>query len=231
MSRKMIDYKVENGTITSIDGYELGGGGGTAVEANPPEEATQQLEKIKIDNITYSTSGGTNNYNDLTNKPKLTGFDKSVELSGVTNINKIFPIGIDQNKNLLVIGGNSQNYLNITANGKFNGGGWGTPYPDNVNRAGMNLRIIPSKSTGGVSFGFTASDESWVVIYPKYLQSGGAGGRHFIEIPINSVTDKESLKFVLDNKVPDCPTSEDGTYTLKCSVSGGVATYSWVKDA
>lgn len=26
MSRKMIDYKVEDGTITSIDGYEVGGG-------------------------------------------------------------------------------------------------------------------------------------------------------------------------------------------------------------
>ena len=56
MSRKMIDYKVENGTITSIDGYEVGGG--TAVEANPQEEATQQLEKIKIDNTTYNIAGG-----------------------------------------------------------------------------------------------------------------------------------------------------------------------------
>ena len=56
MSRKMIDYKVENGKITSIDGYEVGGG--TAVEANPQEEATQQLNKVKIDDITYSTSGG-----------------------------------------------------------------------------------------------------------------------------------------------------------------------------
>ena len=27
MSRKMIDYKVEGGKITSIDGYEVGGGG------------------------------------------------------------------------------------------------------------------------------------------------------------------------------------------------------------
>ena len=52
----MIDYKVENGKITSIDGYEVGGG--TAVEANPQEEATQQLNKVKIDDITYSTSGG-----------------------------------------------------------------------------------------------------------------------------------------------------------------------------
>ena len=53
----MIDYKVENGKITSIDGYEVGGGGGT-VEANPQEEATQQLDKIKIDNIAYSIAGG-----------------------------------------------------------------------------------------------------------------------------------------------------------------------------
>lgn len=56
MSRKMIDYKVEEGKITSIDGYEVGGG--TAVEANPQEEATQQLEKIKIDNVAYNISGG-----------------------------------------------------------------------------------------------------------------------------------------------------------------------------
>ena len=231
MSRKMIDYKVENGTITSIDGYEVGGGGGTAVEANPQEEATQQLDKIKIDNITYSTSGGTNNYNDLTNKPKLKGFENTVELSGTTNINKVLPIGVDQGKMLLYIGGNSGNFLHMTNNGNFSGGGWTTPYPDNVKRAGMNLRLTPNYCTGGVSFGFTASDESWVCIYPKNLPKGGSGARHFIEIPINSTTENENLKFVLDNKVPDCPTSQDGTYTLKCSVSGGVATYSWVKDA
>ena len=32
MSRKMIDYKVENGKIVSIDGYELGGGGGYKIQ-------------------------------------------------------------------------------------------------------------------------------------------------------------------------------------------------------
>ena len=58
----MIDYKVENGKITSIDGYEVGGGG-TAVEANPQEEATQQLEKIKIDNVAYNIAGGGGTYN------------------------------------------------------------------------------------------------------------------------------------------------------------------------
>ena len=226
----MIDYKVENGKITSIDGYEVVGGG-TAVEANPQEEATQQLEKIKIDNTTYSTASGTNNYNDLSNKPKLSGFEKTVELSGTTNINQILPIGVDQGKMLLYIGGNSGNYLHMTNNGKFSGGGWTTPYPDNVTRAGMNLRLISNYCTGGVSFAFTASNESWVCIYPKYVQGGSASARHFIEIPINATEGNENLKFVLDNKVPDCPTTDDGTYTLKCSVSGGVASYSWVKDA
>ena len=32
MSRKMIDYKVEDGKITSIDGYEVGGGGGYKIK-------------------------------------------------------------------------------------------------------------------------------------------------------------------------------------------------------
>ena len=32
MSRKMIDYKVEDGKITSIDGYEVGGGGGYKIQ-------------------------------------------------------------------------------------------------------------------------------------------------------------------------------------------------------
>ena len=56
MSKRMVDLQVADGKVASIDDYEVGGG--TAVEANPQEEATQQLEKIKIDNIVYSTGGG-----------------------------------------------------------------------------------------------------------------------------------------------------------------------------
>ena len=52
----MVDLKVTDGKITSIDGCEVGGG--TAVEANPQEQATQQLDKIKIDNTTYNIAGG-----------------------------------------------------------------------------------------------------------------------------------------------------------------------------
>ena len=44
MSRKMIDYKVENGKIVSIDGYELGGGGGS--KAKKLEETKAVTEAI-----------------------------------------------------------------------------------------------------------------------------------------------------------------------------------------
>lgn len=56
MSKRMVDLKVADGKVTSINGNEVGGG--TAVEANPQEPATQQLEKIKIDNIAYNIAGG-----------------------------------------------------------------------------------------------------------------------------------------------------------------------------
>lgn len=55
MSKRMVDLQVENGKVASINGNEVGG---TAVEANPQEAATQQLEKIKIDNIAYNIAGG-----------------------------------------------------------------------------------------------------------------------------------------------------------------------------
>ena len=58
MSKRMVYLKVKDGKVASIDGYEVGG---TAVEANPQQEATQQLAKIKIDNIAYNIAGGGSN--------------------------------------------------------------------------------------------------------------------------------------------------------------------------
>ena len=56
MSRKMIDYKVENGTITSIDGYEVGGGKAKIVtvkqsdlEKGTQGNDTETLNELKKD--------------------------------------------------------------------------------------------------------------------------------------------------------------------------------------
>ena len=59
MSRKMIDYKVEDGTITSIDGYEVGGGNELTGEAlmgvtKDSTTITRTLDtdgKVKFDNV------------------------------------------------------------------------------------------------------------------------------------------------------------------------------------
>lgn len=44
MSRKMIDYKVEDGKITSIDGYEVGGGG------------SEESYTVAVTNVTLKSS-------------------------------------------------------------------------------------------------------------------------------------------------------------------------------
>lgn len=38
----------------------------------------------------------------------------------------------------------------------------------------------------------------------------------------------QSILTKLETKIPDCPTTTDGTFTLTCTVTGGVPTYSWV---
>ena len=81
MSKRMVDLQVEDGKITAIDGNEVGG---TAVEANPNEEATQQLEKIKIDNIAYNIAGGGSGGSDfivtnITTTTSSTGMKENIE--------------------------------------------------------------------------------------------------------------------------------------------------------
>ena len=67
MSRKMIDYKVENGKITSIDGYEVGGGNTIIFESQdifPPEKS-------------YWTDNNNENLNKL-NKAMEKGMDIAI---------------------------------------------------------------------------------------------------------------------------------------------------------
>ena len=112
----MIDYKVENGKIVSIDGYEVGGGG-TAVEANPQEEATQQLEKIKIDNIAYSIAGGGGeNYNVVVQRAdqeRAQKFGVNLKWDGSSGLkaNTAYEVG-DQ----VIITADTYNYIRANAN-------------------------------------------------------------------------------------------------------------------
>ena len=117
MSKRMVDLQVEDGKIASINGHEVGGG--TAVEANPQEEATQQLEKIKIDNIAYSIAGGGSggeNYNVVVQKAQQkreSQFGVALKWSGSYGLkaNTAYAVG-DQ----VTIVANTYNYISVNSN-------------------------------------------------------------------------------------------------------------------
>ena len=221
MSRKMIDYKVENGTITSIDGYEVGGGG-TAVEANPQEEATQQLEKIKIDNISYNIAGGSSNERKLV---------INTNYSRTENISTEYSISEDIYQKL-----NSYYYDSVEFRYK-DGGLIAKLTCVNYSLDGTNA---PKKSYICVTRPDRYSNHTdWYGKEYYYSTTkiilnwyGGEGNRILQIFNIGDFKGIQLDKSKFDKlyKLADAPT-EDGTYTLKCSVSGGVATYSWVKDA
>lgn len=99
---------------------DAGIGGGTAVEANPQEEATQQLEKIKIDNIAYNIggggSGGGENYNVVvqrTAQERAHKFGVALRWDGSSGLkaNTAYEVG-DQ----VTIIANTNNYINVASN-------------------------------------------------------------------------------------------------------------------
>ena len=60
MSRKMIDYKVENGKITSIDGYEVAGSGGGSGGGIAITKFEEKLKTSGISNLSWYTYDGHN---------------------------------------------------------------------------------------------------------------------------------------------------------------------------
>ena len=64
MSRKMIDYKVEDGTITSIDGYEVGGGNAIIFkyqDTDPPIQSYWTDNNNENNNINFFINPPYNN--------------------------------------------------------------------------------------------------------------------------------------------------------------------------
>ena len=118
MSKRMVDLKVEDGKVASIDGYEVGGS--SAVEANPQEEATEQLQKIKIDNIAYNIagggSGGGENYNFVvqrTEQDRAYKFGIALKWDSGSGLkaNTAYEVG-DQ----VIIVVNTNNYISVNSN-------------------------------------------------------------------------------------------------------------------
>ena len=299
MSRKMIDYKVENGTITSIDGYEVGGGKAKTVtvkqsdlEKGTQGNDTETLNELKkdLENTVLqivNDSGETvgefkfkdNYYYDGRNRYAFIGWFLSTEgNSYVADIGKQnYPLYVAKamfsespkgkyTLEIYVDGYSRGNVSRVSTGNSGNIRFTGISISDNLSGLELlsstnqcQIRIqnsyIPANSkyfyvdknkeinplclfssfssygNPGVLLGFKNYSDNTT---GQSTRSGYLflGERNLTDTiyPSGYATDN-GHKLVLSNKVPDCPTSEDGTYTLKCSVSGGVATYSWVKDA
>lgn len=152
---------------------------------------------------TYSTTSGNIRFSGITLKSKIGG----IELLSSTNQSQI----------------RIQNAY-IPANSHF--------YTDKAVKplCLFNSFDYSNRNNAGVLLGFKHIDDETVGERTNsgYLFLGFKNLTDTI-YPSGYATDN-GHKLVLSNKVPDCPTNVDGTYTLKAAVSGGAVTYQWVKD-
>ena len=300
MSRKMIDYKVENGTITSIDGYEVGGGKAKIVtvkqsdleKAGYDTDFTDTLNELKKDlentvlqivndsgEIVGEFKFKDNYYYDGNNRYSFIGWFLSTEgNSYVADVGRQnYPLYVA--KAIFTERSNGKHPLEIYVDG-YTGGNFSRVYSGgsgNIrftgirisdNLSGLELLSSTNQSQIRIQNAYipanspyfhtdkvvrplclfnsldTSNEEDAGVLlgFKDYSDStvGQSTNSGYLFLGFRNLTDTiypsgyatdNGHKLVLSNKVPDCPTSEDGTYTLKCSVSGGVASYSWVKDA
>ena len=299
MSRKMIDYKVENGTITSIDGYEVGGGKAKTVTVKQSDlekgtrgNDTETLNELKKDlentvlqivndsgEIVGEFKFKDNYYYDGHNRYAFIGWFLSTEgNSYVANVGKQdYPLFVA--KAVFVENSEGKYTLEIYVDG-YSGGNLSRVYSGNsgnIRFTGIsigenlsNIELISSTNQCQIRIqnGYIPANSQYFYIdkdkevnplclFSSFTSYGNPGillgfkdfsdqttGRTtssgYLFLGEKNLTDTiypsgyatdNGHKLVLSNKVPDCPTSEDGTYTLKCTVSSGVASYSWVKDA
>lgn len=299
MSRKMIDYKVENGTITSIDGYEVGGSKAKVVtvkqsdleKANSYTDNTDILNELKKDlentvlqivnnsgEIVGQFKFGDKYYYDGYNRYSFIGWFRSTEgNSRIAEIGKKdYPLFIA--KALFVERSEGKWTLEVYVDRGVSGSSTRISYSGdsgNIRFTGISLsenlgsiqlissvnqsqiRIQNSYVPANSNFyndkvvrplclfnSFDSSNEEYagVLLGFKYINDETVGQRTnsgYLFLGFQNLTDTiypsgyatdNGHKLVLSNKVPDCPTNVDGTYTLKAVVSGGAVTYQWVKD-
>ena len=297
MSRKMIDYKVEDGTITSIDGYSVGGKKIKIVtveqsvleNAGSSTDFTDTLNELKKDSENtilqiVNDSGETvgefklkdKYYYDGYNRYACIGWFLSTEgKPSVANVGRqkypsfvakaiftehsdgkhgleIYVDGLQRGSITTVYSGDSgsirftslslgenlsglellqgTNQSQIRIQNSYIPANSPYFYTDKAVRPLCLFNCLRSGENPGVLLGFQGYTE------PTTGQSTRSG---YLFLGVPNLTDTiypsgyetdNGHKLVLSNKVPDCPTNVDGTYTLKAVVSGGAVTYQWVKD-
>lgn len=201
------------GTITA------GGKAIKAVEANPTDEATETLEKVKIGDVAYNVGGGSNDREFKLILPYSSSADiirKPVTIEDENIWAKLSNYYFETIK----IYYNDDNPLGV-----FNV----IDYIDNQgNKRKGYSAVVPQVRSGSYYSEWYGS----LGLYEYRLQINlqTSSGIHKLQIynAGDSIRDYslDKSKFDALYKLADKPT-QDGNYILKASVSGGVVTYTW----
>lgn len=293
----MIDYKVEDGTITSIDGFEIGGSKAKVVtvkqsvleNTSSSTDFTDTLDELKKDlentvlqiiNDSGETVGefkfGKKYYYDGYNRYSFIGWFLSTEgNSSVANVGRqnypsyvakaiftersngkheleIYVDGLQRGNIKAVYSGNSGVFRFTSVSLGENLSGLELLQSTNQCQIRIQNSYIPADSKKFyidtnkeinplcLFSSFTSYGNPGVLLgFKSYSEpTTGQTNSGYLFLGFKNLTDTiypsgystdNGHKLVLSNKVPDCPTNEDATYTLKAIVSGGTVTYQWVK--
>lgn len=191
------------------------------VKANPAGDATGTLEKIKIGDVAYKVGGGSGE-RELTliapySKESLSN-NKKINVDDETFI-KIAECYYETIK-IYFNDGNPLGIFNVLS------------IHDNDNK------VISRKYLSSSYNEYKSSLTAWFgknITQPlcAFIQTGGVSGSQYIQVSgyqPNPIPDLDKAKFDALYKLADKPT-QDGTYVLKATVSGGAVTYTWEPQA
>lgn len=190
------------------------------VTPNPTGEATQTLEKIKIGDVAYKVGGASENERE---------FKLILPYSSSADIIKK-PVTIEDENIWAKLNNYYYETIKIYYNddkplGVFNV----IDYIDNQGNKRKNyFAIVPQVQSGSYHSQWYGSLGSYE--YRLLISLQTSSGIHTLQIYNSSDSIKDysldKSKFDALYKLADKPT-QDGTYILKASVSGGVVTYTW----
>ena len=214
---------VKNGDLIDVepDGTIIAGGKAiNGVEANPTDEATQTLEKIKIGDVAYNVGGGgSENDKELT---LILPYPHTSTYSGKYAT-------IDDEKVWLNLNNYYYETIKIYYNDGYPLGVFSViDYHNSTNGSFIKGYIaIVGKTRGSVSSDwYGKKTDYYYTIRLRLTSSDGVNKVGYYESDDFYYYSLDKSKFDALYKLADKPT-QDGNYILKASVSGGNVTYTW----
>ena len=194
---------VKNGDLLYVepDGSITAGGKAIkAVEANPTDEATATLEKVKIGDVAYNVGGGGGGGSDYTAGSNIE-ISESKQIAVKSDLTGINTVRLDAEYGNVQILSYDQGNLKIKSLASYN------------HNPSIYLESSDPTSLRGLLLSF--------------VNKGTGITNQGINFDLSDTSKSTYVFLTIGSKVPFVP-SDNGTYVLKATVSNGEITYAWV---